>query len=74
MINVYGGSMLNIAASRASDDGQGWFFKRRDMRRCHISIKLDTPLEHSRRCPLETRGWTLQERLLSPRTVREEVF
>jgi hypothetical protein len=68
MINVYSGGMLNTAASRASDGGQGLFFERREMQRCHISIKLHKdadiwydcipsihPLD-SHRCPLETRG------------------
>lgn len=91
MANFYGGCLLNIAASSARDSSQGCFFKRKDLPRCHFSLKIDnntnfeydimseTPDPHrvNNPRPLESRGWTLQERLLSPRAVhftRDEVF
>lgn len=91
MANVYGSCLLNIAASSSIDGSQGCFFDRRDAPRCHISLKSDGKinalyyctkitthaLDVLNFCPLENRGWVLQERLLSPRTVyftREQVF
>ncbi|KAF5875518.1 putative chlorogenic acid esterase precursor protein [Botrytis fragariae] len=91
MADIYGRCFLNIAASSAIDGSQGCFFSRRDSPRCRISLRFGGdihalyhctpitkhPLDSHRVCPLESRGWTLQERLLSPRTVhftREEVF
>ncbi|KUJ07037.1 HET-domain-containing protein, partial [Mollisia scopiformis] len=81
MVNVYGGGILNISASGASDGSQGCFFDRKDMRRCQFPLKINkykhVLYDSYLHCPLEARGWTLQERLLSPRAVhftRTEVF
>ncbi|KAF7952680.1 hypothetical protein EAE96_005911 [Botrytis aclada] len=91
MIDVYGSCLLNIAASSSINGSQGCFFDRQDAIRCRISLKIEGkdcamydcaprakhPLDDPEVCPLESRGWTFQERLLSPRTVhftREEVF
>ncbi|TVY39521.1 hypothetical protein LSUB1_G003953 [Lachnellula subtilissima] len=90
MNNVYSNGMINIAASSASDGSVGCFFERNGIRVCQLLIQIDDntsvgydcfplehPLESIKHCPLETRGWTFQERLLSPRTLhftRTEVF
>ncbi|TVY19813.1 hypothetical protein LARI1_G004725 [Lachnellula arida] len=90
MNNVYSNGTINIAASSASDGSVGCFFERSNVRVCQILIQIDDttsigyncfplthPLESMEDCPLETRGWTFQERLLSPRTLhftRTEVF
>ncbi|TGO47015.1 hypothetical protein BCON_0297g00100 [Botryotinia convoluta] len=81
----------NGTASSSIYGNQGCFFNRRDAPRCHISLKVDGKinalynctkstthaLDDLNVCPLESRGWVLQECLLSPRTVhftRERVF
>ncbi|TGO32149.1 hypothetical protein BHYA_0346g00050 [Botrytis hyacinthi] len=91
MANVYGSCLLNIAASSSIDGSQGCSFDRSDAPRCHISLKVDGKINASyyctkirthalddlNFCQLESQGWVLQERLLSPRTVhftREQVF
>ncbi|KAF7881489.1 hypothetical protein EAF00_011858 [Botryotinia globosa] len=91
MANVYGNCLLKIAASSSIDGSQGCFFDRGDAPRCHISLKVDGKISALYYCtkistralddlnvfPLESRGWVLQDRLLSPRTVhftREQVF
>lgn len=86
MAAVYGGSILNIAATGARDGTIGCFFERPPIWRCEITLpslthggshvvryicvarttyasKSRTPM------PLLERGWALQERIMSPRTL-----
>jgi hypothetical protein len=89
MSNVYGGSGLNIAATRAPDGRSGCFFKVPQNRICQVQVRLGNQIL-SYNCvssrmyenclssmPLMERGWALQERLLPPRTLHftsTEVF
>jgi hypothetical protein len=81
MSSVYGGSILNVAASGASDGTYGCFFKSTPTIQCRVSIKCSS---HTAlyQCiprgfygadltgmPLMKRGWALQERILPPRTL-----
>lgn len=80
MTNVYGNSGLNIAASDTVDGNAGLFFARDSSWRCQIRViagdeeslydcypeNLPLNFELS---PLALRGWTTQERILSPRTL-----
>ncbi|KAF8856732.1 hypothetical protein BDZ45DRAFT_593888 [Acephala macrosclerotiorum] len=79
--SLYGGSLLNIAAASASDGSHGCFFDRKKSWRCQFLAGhgRDTtfydcvpacPYAITADLPLETRGWTLQERILAPRTVQ----
>src|SRR6266699_6384263 len=85
MTNVYGGSMLNIAAA-ASNDCTGGLFQNRPssyLGPCLISVEsqdrtstswyqlCDPNLWHAEfeTAKLNTRAWVVQERLLSPRTL-----
>ncbi|KAG7293884.1 hypothetical protein NEMBOFW57_003944 [Staphylotrichum longicolle] len=82
MPNVFRNSLFTIAASRAGNVGQGFLGERHGTdfpddafrlpyqckgvvnRGSVVLIRIQIEAE-----PLDTRGWTLQERLLSPRTV-----
>jgi hypothetical protein len=78
---VYGGSIINIAASGAVDGIVGCFFDRPNNWRCQVQIKvgdLSDRYDFVSSAPpdsclssmtLMRRGWALQERLLSPLTV-----
>lgn len=82
MANVYGGSTINIAASSAVDGSQGCFLKPlyfsgglqsrisvngvSAIRNFHNGQVHDDSTVSSY---LATRAWTLQERLLAPRTI-----
>ncbi len=82
MPNVYRNSLFTIAASRARNVSQGFLGKRQGTDFLHHVFTLPyqcrgparrgsvvlirTQIEAE---PLDTRGWALQERLLSPRTV-----
>ena len=81
MGDVYKGSYLTIAARAASSAEVGCFIARREASTCRIeyqspdrslsgSIYILDPafqLERITETPLDTRGWVLQERILSPR-------
>lgn len=76
MCTIYGNSNLNIAASSASDGSMGCFVARHNKWRCQVragpdildiySPSLKSTLRSSN---LAARGWVLQERILSPRTI-----
>jgi len=80
MIDVYGGSALNIAAVSAENGSVGCFFLRQP--RCLVQLPSTrtganiVPTEvkpypdgHNHRTPLFKRGWVLQERHLPRRTL-----
>lgn len=80
MIDVYGGSALNIAAVSAENGSVGCFFQRQP--RCLVQLPSTetgakiVPTEvkpypdgHNHRTPLFKRGWVLQERHLPRRTL-----
>jgi hypothetical protein len=85
MSSVYGSSYLNIAATGANDGSRGLFMNRKDTRRSFRAWATGSMQAHeyvSFHCvplhdysnsvvdaPLLQRGWVVQERLLSPRTV-----
>jgi hypothetical protein len=82
---TYGQAALTLSASLASDSGQGFLdsshvgpsinipWRDPSTQRCgslYIRHKVDTFYDlFSRKSPLTSRGWTLQERLLSPRVL-----
>ena len=88
MSSVYGGSSINISASNATDGRFGCFQKRDSSWRCQVLIDhANPPLIYD--CipssayrtlldsPLATRGWVLQERVLSRRNLhftKKEIF
>jgi hypothetical protein len=81
MSTVYGGSLINIAASGAIDGSIGCFFKRADTWRCQVAVAINDEekfydvvpfLMYEKRLlrmPLAKRGWALQERMLPRRTL-----
>jgi len=84
MSDVYRNCFFSIAAAGASTADEGLFAKRDPLQyaSCSLasvgdgrnllalsSIKCH-PVVHSAPWPLDTRGWVLQERLLSPRVIR----
>ncbi|TVY44704.1 hypothetical protein LOCC1_G004620 [Lachnellula occidentalis] len=83
MSQVYGNSYLNIAAAGASDGSQGCFFEDNRMRVNRLQVetiengkgKLFDCIPEGiydycvSNTPLSSRAWTLQERLLAPRTL-----
>ncbi len=80
---VYGGSQLTIAASDSADSSAGCFsltttdgrgsrdalFRHHGSGRCVRFYDGDVRDRPTRDSPLSSRGWTLQEQLLSPRVV-----
>lgn len=80
MASVYGGSIMNIAASGAIDGTRGCFFDRDTSWRCQVEAGTKEKLLYDctpyhliekslAEMPLQRRAWTLQERLLPTRTV-----
>jgi len=81
MSSVYGGSTVNIAASGAIDGNSGCFLKREEyVGKVHFTAMIEgremawdiAPsifYKSVARSPLAGRAWSLQERLLAPRTL-----
>ena len=79
MAMIYGGTTLNIAASAASDGHGGLFFDRDEHWQClfqlddqdakYCCIPGSSYVHDVQQSKLASRAWTLQERLLSTRTV-----
>lgn len=82
MASVYGGSSLNIAASSAKDGSEGCFLEPLNhaggfTTRVYTDEKTeilefvsgDEYYETVTNCHLATRGWTVQEKVLPPRTL-----
>jgi hypothetical protein len=90
MSDVYGSAELTIAASGASDGSEGCFLDRKDTWRCEVRVSIkgqkhDMTIvpgsyvfsKRLERMPLESRGWTLQERVMSRRALsftKTEIF
>jgi hypothetical protein len=88
MSGVYGGATINIAATGAVDGSLGCFFNRHTSWRCQIRAMVDGKdslldcipsgyRDSLRDAPLATRGWVMQERFLSHRTLhftQKEIF
>jgi hypothetical protein len=88
MSGVYGGATINIAASGAVNGSLGCFFNRHASWRCQIQAMVDGKdslldciqsryHDSLKDVPLATRGWVIQERYLSPRTLHftpKEIF
>ena len=83
MGSIYAGSILTIAAAQAESSLSGFLHHRSPLRQQDCRLLHDSThtvlarAEHicdieghgQRTCRLDTRGWVLQERLLSPRTL-----
>ncbi|KAH9213190.1 heterokaryon incompatibility protein-domain-containing protein [Leptodontidium sp. 2 PMI_412] len=79
MTDVYGGSDLNIVAVSAEDGSVGCFFQRDRKWRSQLTLTyngvemlydvLPAYMQSPRRTPLFGRGWVLQERYLSRRSL-----
>lgn len=79
MTDVYGGSDLNIAAVSAKDGSVGCFFQRDRKWRSQLTLASDgmemlydvlpANMQSPRRTPLFHRGWVIQERYLSRRSL-----
>ena len=81
MSTVYGNSTINLAAAGAIDGSHGLFLQPENyVGRVHIDVKIDGAVEgwdianslyyeSVPTSPLGKRAWTLQERLLAPRTL-----
>jgi hypothetical protein len=90
MIDVYGSAEVTIAASGASDGGEGCFLDREDTWKCEVAVSIkgqkhDVTIipesyvfqERQEKIPLESRGWALQERVMSHRVLsftKTEIF
>ena len=88
MTSVYGGSFVNLAASRPIDGSAGCFFNRDTDWRCQIKVRSGESSEtydaiqyhygnSLANAPLAPQGWAIQELLLPCRTLlftRHEVF
>ncbi|KAH7385099.1 HET domain protein, partial [Cadophora sp. MPI-SDFR-AT-0126] len=83
MMNVYKGGFVNIAATAASWGADALFVDRDELslssfvvpvrmdgkRQDYVCFQADLLYEQRIKAPLNRRGWVLQERLLSPRTI-----
>ncbi|KIW65314.1 hypothetical protein PV04_07585 [Phialophora macrospora] len=85
MSDIFGNSIVTIAASEAHDSGQGFIAQRNPLSYtiCQVNVETKQPFEVippcTPHCPdhpfdnaqyhLDTRAWVLQERLLSSRTI-----
>jgi hypothetical protein len=80
MASVYGGSILNIAATSAANGGIGCFFDRASTWRCQIRTTHDdaevlydcfprSELWPLRGVPLHLRGWVVRASAITLRTV-----
>jgi hypothetical protein len=88
MTSVYGGSFVNLAASRAIDGSASCFCNRDTDWRCQIKVRSGESSEtydaiqyhygnSLATAPLASRGWAMQELLLARRTLlftKQEVF
>lgn len=83
MQDIYAGGICNLAATVASNGVGGFFVDRnaalitpialeirlKDHKELYYCYRGDRIYDNVRRAPLNRRGWVLQERLLSPRTI-----
>ena len=85
MADIYKNTYCTIAAASATDSDSGLFFPRHPSHVATSSVRpiwraarqreliltrsIESIIEELDESPLQTRGWVLQERLLSPRTV-----
>ncbi|XPT02988.1 hypothetical protein M3J09_012091 [Ascochyta lentis] len=80
---IYANSLFTIAAADSADSDSGCFWDRNSLRwENYVLVESDkirwvfegqnsctTEHEHTNHTPLSTRGWVLQEQMLSPRTI-----